>query len=80
MIIDITRGHVVFEFAGKRLTIQGEAYLPGHGSPDFVIYRNSIRRWDPPDHEHLIDTETREDILQALAREMRDSGMKVEIE
>jgi Immunity protein 74 len=51
MLEILTRGSVVFEFEGKTVTLQGEGYLRGHGSPDWVIYENSLVGWDPPPRE-----------------------------
>jgi hypothetical protein len=58
MIKNLTRDCVVFEFEGKTAAIQGEAYLRGYGSPDFVIYEKSITHWDPPHQWTVIDEQT----------------------
>ncbi len=55
MIIEIARSYVRAEVDGRPVTIGGEAYLPGFGSPDFVIYKASVQRWDPPGTGELID-------------------------
>lgn len=80
MIRSVARGHVVFEFGGKTATIPGEALLPGHGSPDFVIYGDLFTSWDPPDDGVQISAKERELVLEALEREMRNEGYRVEIE
>ena len=80
MIVHIARGHIVLEFEGKQVTIRGEAFLPGHGSPDFIVYSNSIHRWDPPNDDEAIDEATKKRILDALIQEMKRRNMIVEIE
>lgn len=44
-LVEIARGHVVLEAYCKSIKIYDEALLRGHGSPDFVVYSNSIGRW-----------------------------------
>ena len=80
MIKDVTRGHVVFEFEGKIATIQGEALLPGHGSPDFVVYGALFTAWDSPHDRVEVSSEERERVLRALKDEMTEKGYVVEVE
>lgn len=81
MILRITRGNVRVEFGGRTVTIDGEAFLPGYGSPDFVLDRQSLRHWDPPFDDEPIDDATREEILLATQVAMaQEKGMTVEIE
>ena len=43
MILKMTRGHIRYRHvSGQVVTIGIEALLPGYGSPDVVIYANSI--------------------------------------
>lgn len=80
MIIEIARGHIRLQFGGRIVTIEGEAYASGYGSPNFVAYRSSIRRWDPPYESLTIDDETKGEILIDLASRMKEKGMSIEIE
>lgn len=80
MIKDLARGHVVFEFEGKTATVHGEAYLRGHGSPDFVIYANSFSNWDPPHQEEPLDADTKERLLLALVAAFSERGMTSVVE
>jgi hypothetical protein len=79
MIIEIQRGHVVLEVGGKRITIEGEAYFRGFGSPDFVAYKNSIHQWDPPDRGFLRPDEV-EGVIETLREDFRKREMTLEIE
>lgn len=79
MILELTRGHIRITFEGRMVTIQGEALLPGHGSPDFLIYANSIRNFDAPDGS-AIDLATRARILERLGDELRARGTTFEID
>jgi hypothetical protein len=42
----MTRGTLRMAVDGRSIMAQGEAYLPGRGSPDFELYENSIVEWD----------------------------------
>lgn len=79
MIIEIHRGHVRLEVAGKIITIEGESYLPRYGSPDFVAYRNTIRCWDAPDQNPLTSAEI-ELVEQTLLNDFKAKNMTIEIE
>ena len=80
MIKQLSRGTIVFEFEGKTVTLQGEGLLRGHGSPDYVIYRNSLIRWDPPHEREPLDDATQQRLLDALLRSFADRDMTAEVE
>jgi len=80
MIIEISRSHIKMKIREKTITIDGEAYLRGHGSPDFVAYSNSIVHWDPPNDNEKIDDQTKIKILEKLKNEMNKRKMTIEIE
>lgn len=80
MITEITRGHIRLKIDGKLLTVEGEAYLPGYGSPDFVAYLDSIEQWDAPHNAILIDDDQQTQILQILRDEMQKRNMTIEFE
>lgn len=80
MIIEITRSHIKMKFGEKTVTIEGEAYLRGHGSPDFVAYSNSIDYWDPPHDNERVDDQEKSMILENLKIEMDKKKMTLEIE
>lgn len=76
----VTRGHIVCEFDGKRATIPGEALLPGHPSPDFVIFERMLTKWDPPHDGVPMDEPTKRRLLALVVSEMRKSGTDVQID
>ncbi len=49
MIINMTRSIILLDVEGKRITLKGEAFLPGYGSPNFFIAKNSFCKWDNPE-------------------------------
>jgi len=64
----------------KTVTIEGEAYAPGYGSPSFVAYVNSIRNWDPPENAIEIDATMKAEILRLLKHGMYERNLTVELE
>jgi len=73
----LTRSTLNVGVKGRTITVQGEAFLPGHGSPDFVVFSNTIERWD--DGAQITDAEKRE-VLRQIEEEARSSGLHIEIE
>jgi len=60
-LVDITRGHVEIKAFGKKIAIYGKGLLRGYDSPDFIIYSNSIIRWDcPNENQKVLEQEKRE--------------------
>jgi len=79
MIIEVTRGHIKLKYKDRIITILGEALLPGYGSPDFVVYSNSITHWDD-DPSTPIDHDQKENILELLKKEANERNLSIEIE
>jgi len=79
-LTEITRGHLKVKDGAKSVTIYGEALLRGHGSPDFVLYENSIEKWDAPNHEEDVTSGEKEQLIQFLKEEFSRRKMFLEIE
>jgi len=80
MIIEITRSYIRIRIGDRTVTLEGEAYMRGHGSPDFVVYENAIHHWDPPNDNIGIDENTKKEILEILKKEMAERNMTLEVE
>ena len=80
MIREITSGSVVVEYGPMTLTIDVEMLVGGKGRPDFVLYSDSIRHWDPPNENVPLDKELKEIILRTVLAEMHDAGHVVEVD
>ena len=65
MILEVARGHIILKTERGVVRILGEALLPGYGSPDFVVYKNSIKEWLDPEGV-AIDSEDVDLIIQQL--------------
>ena len=64
----------------RTVTIECEGYMPGHGPPDFDVYAESIRNWDPPNASIEIDQTTRERIGRFLREEMANKHLTINIQ
>lgn len=79
-LAEIARGHLRVKVGAKSVTISGEALLRGYGSPDFVLYQNSIAKWDAP-HEHDdVTTAEKEQVIQFVKKEFSRRKILLEIE
>jgi hypothetical protein len=73
---DLTRSYLRLVLDGRSATVRGEAYLPGHGSPDFVLFRKEVE-WDDGT---AVNDDDRQWILQTLAASAEERGLALEIE
>ncbi|WP_432718493.1 Imm74 family immunity protein [Pectinatus frisingensis] len=80
MIIRMERGYIRLKIGDKTVTIYGEAYIPGSGSPDFVAYPKSIKAWDPPYENEKIEEATKTEIVEILKAEATKRNIKIEFE
>jgi hypothetical protein len=79
-LVEITHGHLRVKIGGKSITIYGEAFLRGYGSPDFVLYQNSIEKWDAPDDKENLTLIEKKQLVQFLKEEFSRRKMCLEIE
>ena len=79
MIREIARGHIILETEGGVVQILGEAFLPGHGSPDFLVYENSIKEWSEP-KKKVITPDVKKLILNQLMKDAKVRNLNIEIE
>lgn len=79
-LIHVSRGHLILDSNNKRVTIYGEAFLRGHGSPDFVLYSNGLDRWDGPHDKEKISQKNKDEIFEFWKLEFSNRNMTLEIE
>jgi hypothetical protein len=79
-LTEIARGHLRVKDGPKSVTVYGEALLRGHGSPDFVLYQNSIEKWDAPNDQEDVTPAEKEQLIQFLKEEFPRRKMFLEIE
>ncbi|WP_322401166.1 Imm74 family immunity protein [Massilia luteola] len=79
-LTEIARGHLWVKDGAKSVTIYGEALLRGYGSPDFVLYQNSIEKWDAPNDQEDVTPAEKEQLMQFLKEEFSRRKMFLETE
>lgn len=79
-LTEIARGHLRMKDGAKSLTVYGEALLRGYGSPDFVLYQNSIEKWDAPNDQEDVTPAEKEQLIRFLKDEFSKRKMFLEIE
>jgi hypothetical protein len=77
-LAETARGHLPVADGAKSVTIYGEAFLKGYGSPDFVLYQNSIDKWDIPDDQQDVTAAEKEQLIQFLKEELFRRKMSLE--
>jgi hypothetical protein len=63
----------------KYVTVYGEALLRGYGSPDFLLYQNSIEKWDAPNDQEDVTPVEKAQLIQFLKEEFSRRKMFLEI-
>jgi len=76
-VVDMTPGSIRLRVGDRIVRIFGEAYLRGHGSPDFVAGVSLIKAWE--DGSPVTDAD-REAITRTLKESATARRMTLEIE
>lgn len=79
-LTEIAGGHLRLKDGARYVTILGEAFLRGYGSPDFVLYQNSIEKWDAPDDQQDVTSVEKARLIQFLKEDFSRRKMLLEIE
>ncbi|NLE25068.1 MAG: hypothetical protein GX625_06965 [Clostridiaceae bacterium] len=75
MILGGTSSYVRVEFNGKIVKIEGELLSNG-----FLAYRNTIRKWEVPHENEIIDNKTQNLIVEHVLEEAEKANFKIEFE
>lgn len=78
-LTEIAHGHLRVRDGAKSVTVYGEALLRGYGSPDFVLYQNSIEKWDAPNDQKDVTSAEKERLIQFLNEGFSRRKMFLEI-
>jgi len=79
-LIEVSRGHLKVKNGAKCITVFGEALLRGYESPDVVLYKNSIEKWDSPNDQECVTPAEKAQLIQYLKDEFYRRKMFLEIE
>ncbi|MFT4146920.1 MAG: Imm74 family immunity protein [Mobilitalea sp.] len=75
MILGGTNSYVRVELNGKIVKIEGELLANG-----FLAYKNTIRKWESPHENEVIDQATKDLIIQHVLEESQKANFKIEFE
>jgi len=75
--MELTRSSLRIKVDGRSVTVEGEAYLPGYGSPDFVLYRESMLCWDDGE---VMKEDDKSRVIDRILDEAQREGIEVTIE
>jgi hypothetical protein len=80
MLLEVTRGHIKVKIGEKTATLQGEMFFPGDNKIGFVLYTNSIKSWDSPNHGQPISPADSQAIIADIQDDFTKGGHILEIE
>jgi len=75
MILGGTSSYIRVEYNGRIVRIGGELLSDG-----FLAYKNSIKKWEEPYENEIIDRETRDLIIKHVIEEAEKANFKIEFE
>lgn len=79
-ILHTTPWGVTVGEGARTLTVQGESFARGHGSPDFVLFVDSIQAWRDGGKTYAIHEAERSQIVAFVLVALRGRGWSVETE
>jgi hypothetical protein len=79
MVTNLTRWGFRLHIGDKTIKIEGEMLVPTTGMTDYLIYRSSINKWDPPFEAEMIDEVTKQTILHTAQTDLSALGWVPEI-
>ena len=75
MKITGTMSYVKVEIEGKIVKIQGEMIVGG-----FIAFKNTIRNWEPPYDNEVIDEKLKQEIIDKVVSETQKSHLVITFE
>jgi hypothetical protein len=75
MKITGTSSYIKVEIDDKTVKIQGEMLVNG-----FVAFLDSVKNWEAPFDNVVIDAKTKADIIKGVIEETKNSEFKIEFE
>ena len=75
MKITGTRSYIKVEINGKTVKIEGEKIIGG-----FIAFKNTIRNWEPPYENEVIDENVKQEIMKRVTDETKNSHLEINFE
>ncbi|WP_442920591.1 Imm74 family immunity protein [Massilia sp. S19_KUP03_FR1] len=79
-VTHVSRGDIRLKSEDKHVRVLGEALVAlAPNEPGYVIYLNSLNKWEVPPNVTLTETEKR-DVVSAIRKHFQDCGSVIEFE
>lgn len=75
MKITGTMSYIKVEIDGKVVKIEGEKIIGG-----FVAFKNTIKNWEPPYDNEVIDDKLKQEIMDRVINETKNSHLVITFE
>jgi Immunity protein 74 len=75
MKITGTSSYIIVEINNKTVKIEGEMMVGG-----FLAYSDSIKNWEPPHDDVVIDVFTKNQLIQAIIEKSKTTEIKIEFD
>jgi len=75
MKITGTMSYIKVEINGKTVKIEGEKIIGG-----FIAFKNTIRNWEPPYENEVIDENLKQEIMKKVTDETKNSHLEITFE
>jgi len=80
MIIEWTRGHILLEMDDKLVMVYGEGLLVEPGDVCYIVYTNSIKKYEPPYEYEMIKDNDKIRILDIIKNYAIEKNMAIDFE
>ena len=67
--------YIKVEINGKTVKIEGEKIIGG-----FIAFKNTIRNWEPPYENEVIDENLKQEIMKKVTDETKNSHLEITFE
>lgn len=75
MKITGTMSYIKVEINGKTVKVEGEKIIGG-----FIAFKNTIRNWEPPYENEVIDENLKQEIMKKVTDETKNSHLEITFE
>jgi len=80
MIMEISRGHIKVRIKGRQVTVPGEMFFPPNDKMGFAIFKNEIKKWDPPNDSEELTKDEIEEVILDIQNDFTKGGHTLEID
>lgn len=75
----LSRGSLTYKDNDRLLKINSEYYTDDFEDLGIAIYKNSIKKWNPPYENELIDIDKQNEIIENITKALEFKKIKIDI-